>query len=34
VPPTSFETRFEFDYCVMNNERKVRRSEGFEGELF
>lgn len=34
VEPETLRDIFQFEYCIMNRERKVKRSKGFEAELF
>jgi thiamine biosynthesis lipoprotein len=34
VTPENFSKRFEFEYCLLNNQRQLKVSEGFKAEFF
>jgi thiamine biosynthesis lipoprotein len=34
TPPEKYEDKYKFEYLILNNEFKVKKSEGFEVELF
>lgn len=34
VAPESLREQFSFEYCILNRERRVKKSEGFAAELF
>ncbi|MBI2024024.1 FAD:protein FMN transferase [Candidatus Giovannonibacteria bacterium] len=34
APPENFESKFKFEYCILNSEMLIKKSEGFHAEFY